>query len=201
MVRSFSDRPVPAEVLERLVKDALRAPTAGNTGGTALVLLRGPDETSRYWNAATTDSWRATSRRWPGLCRAPAIAVALASPSAYVARYAEQDKARAAADVGLGKSEAAWQVPYWFGDAAFSVMTLLLGATSEGLGACFLGSFRSESTVLAGLGVPAEWRLFGAVVLGYPAGDDPPSSSLERPRPDVFARLHYGRWSGTRQPS
>ena len=199
-MRSFSDRPVPAQVLERLLHAALRAPTAGNSRGTAWVLLQGTEETSRYWSAATTDAWRATSARWSGLSRAPAVAVSVASPAAYVARYGEPDKVRAAADLGLGASDAAWSVPYWFGDAAFGVMTLLLGATAEGLGGCFLGNFRREHEVLIALDVPAGWRLFGAVALGYPAGDDRRSSSLDRPGPDSGARLHLGRWAGPHGP-
>ncbi len=199
MVRSFSERPVPAEILDRLLDDALRAPTAGNARGVAWVVLRGPEETARYWSGATTEPWRASARRWAGLSRAPVIALALASPSAYVMRYREPDKARAAADVELGNAEAAWPVPYWYGDAAFGVMTLLLGATSEGLGACFLGNFRQERTVLSALGVPEGWRLFGTVLLGYPDGGDPRSASLDRPRSGTGAglrtRLHYGSWS------
>lgn len=196
MVRSFSGRSVPGGVLDRLLRDALRAPTAGNTGGTAWVALVGPDETRCYWEAATTEDWRARSRRWPGLSRAPVVVVSLASPAAYVARYAEPDKLRSASDVGLGDSAATWPVPYWFGDAAFGVMTLLLGATSEGLGACFLGNFRSEAAVRTTLAVPDGWRLFGAVALGYPEGGDPRSASLDRARPAVEERIHYGRWSG-----
>ncbi len=198
MVRSFSSQPVRPDVLDRLLADALRAPTAGNTRGVAWVVLRGPGETSRYWNAATTEAWRASARRWPGIARAPVIALAVANPSAYLARYAEPDKARAASDLGLAGAEDAWPVPYWLGDAAFSVMTLLLGATSEGLGACFLGNFRSETAVLASLGVPEGWRLFGAVALGHPAGDDPRSASLDRRPPGVGVRLHYGRWGAER---
>ncbi len=197
MVRSFSERTVSPKLLGRLLGDALHAPTAGNTDGTAWVVLTGPDETRRYWEAATTASWRSRARRWPGLCRAPVVAVALASPAAYVARYAEPDKVQGASDLGLGSSERAWPVPYWFGDAAFSVMSLLLGAASEGLGACFLGNFRSEHAVLDVLDVPPGWRLFGTVLLGYPAGDDVRSPSLDRPRHDD-ARLHFGRWG--RQP-
>jgi nitroreductase len=194
MVRSFSERPVPAELLTRLLDDALRAPTAGNTGGTAWVVLTGPGQTRRYWEAATSEQWRVRARRWPGLSRAPVVAVALASPAAYVARYAEPDKVQGAADLGLGSAARAWRVPYWFGDAAFGVMALLLGATAEGLGACFLGNFRREDEVLAALHVPAGWRLFGAVVLGYPAGADPRSASLDRH--PFGARIHYGRWTG-----
>lgn len=192
MLRSFSDRAVPAELVGRLFRDALRAPTAGNTGGTAWVVLSGPDQTSRYWDAATTEVWRTRSRRWPGLSRAPVVALSLACPAAYVARYAEPDKAQEAGDIGLGRAEANWPVPYWFGDAAFGVMTLLLGATAEGLGACFLGNFRSEKAVLAALDVPAEWRFFGAVLLGYADGDDPRSTSLDRER--LPGRLHFGGW-------
>ncbi len=199
MVRSFSDRPVPSGTVDRLLGDALRAPTAGNTGGTAWVVLEGPDETRRYWSTATTSDWRARSRRWPGLSRAPVVTLSLASPATYVARYAEPDKARSSSDIGLGTSEANWPVPFWFADAAFAVMTLLLGATSEGLGACFLGNFRSEDAILGILGVPAGWRLFGAVALGYPEGDDPRSASLDRRPATTVRRLHYGRWDASRE--
>jgi nitroreductase len=192
---------MPAGTLERLLGDALRAPTAGNARGTAWVVLVGPEQTWRYWGPATTDGWRARSRRWPGLSRAPVVAVAVASPGTYVARYAEPDKAPVGAgDIGLGAAEGNWPVPYWFGDAAFGVMSLLLGATSEGLGACFLGNFRSEGEILASLHVPHGWRLFGAVALGYPEGDDPRSSSIGRPSPHDGARLHFGRWAQLDDP-
>ena len=49
------------------------------------------------------------------------------TPTPTLARYREPDKARAD-----GRSEVEWVVPYWFVDAAFSVMTLLLGATERG---------------------------------------------------------------------
>ena len=73
-------------------------------------------------------------------------------------------------------------------------MTLLLGAVDRGLGACFLGCFRGEAALLDALGVPAGWRLFGAVLLGRPDGSDHRSASLDRPRGPAAARLHRGRW-------
>jgi nitroreductase len=194
MVRSFSPRPVPRDILDQLLADALRAPSAGNTRGTALVVLEGSDETWRYWSAATTEQWRTSSRRWPGLSRAPVVVLSLASSAAYVERYAEPDKRRSSEDLGLGRSDRSWPVPYWFADAAFGVMTLLLSATSLGLGACFLGNFRREDEVLRAVDAPSEWRLFGSVVLGYPDGGDHTSGSLRRRLPDEQMRLHYGRW-------
>ncbi len=190
MVRSFSAEPVDPALVDRLLDAALRSPTAGNTGGTAWVVLEGPEQTAVYWDAATDEGWRNVARRWEGLRRAPVVLLAYTSPAAYVARYAEADKAAA----GLGTREAAWPVPYWYGDAAFGVMTLLLGAVDAGLGACMLGVFRGEAELAGSLGVPVGWRQFGAVVLGHPDGLDHRSPSLDRPRPTRAARVHRGAW-------
>jgi nitroreductase len=190
MVRSFATDPVPAGVIDTMLAAALRAPSAGNTGGTAWVVLSGPAETSQYWSAATDPAWRATSPRSSGLRRAPVILLAYASSAAYVARYAEPDKA----DPDLGATKMAWAVPYWTGDAAFGVMTVLLAAVDAGLGACVLGNFRGEETLADALGVPAAWRLFCAVPVGYPDGNDHRSPSLSRPGPTPGERIHRGRW-------
>lgn len=194
MVRSFSDEPVPDQVVDELLALSLRAPSAGNTRGTAWVVLEGADQVATYWAHTTTEEWRARSRRWPGLRRAPVIALSLTSPAAYLARYAEADKAGSGLGGGGGGGESAWAVPYWFGDAAFSVMTLLLSVAPTGLGACFLGNFRGEQPLLAALGVPGGWRLFGAVLLGRPDGADHRSPSLDRPAPGIAERVHRGRW-------
>jgi nitroreductase len=193
MVRGFAATLLDPAVVEGLLADALRAPTAGHTGGTSWLALEGAEQTGAYWEHATTAQWRASSGRWPGLSRAPVVALSLTSPRAYVERYGEGDKSSS----GLGPpatgggGESAWPVPYWFGDAAFATMTLLLGAVDRGLGACFLGCFRGEAALLGALGVPEDWRLFGAVLLGHPDGSDHPSASLDR----VHApRVHRGRW-------
>src|SRR5580658_8366910 len=189
MVRSFSDRSVDPALLDELVADALRAPSAGNARGTAWLLLEGSERTAVYWAHTTTEEWRQRSRRWQGLSRAPVAALSLASPAEYVARYGEDDKAASGLGPGPAQGEAAWPVPYWFGDAAFATMALLLRATEAGLGACFLGSFRGEEALLGALGVPPDWRLFGTVLLGYPDGADHRSPSLSRPGPSAATRV------------
>lgn len=195
MVRSFADRPVDADVVDELIVATLRAPTAGNSGGTAWLVLRG-SETGTYWAHTTTEAWRGRSRRWPGLSRAAVVALSLASPALYVARYGEPDKraSRLGPPESGGGGAPAWPVPYWFTDAAFATMVLLLRATEAGLASCFLGNFRGEDDLLSALGVPDGWRLFGAVLLGHPDGDDHPSPSLARPRPSATERIHHGRW-------
>jgi nitroreductase len=190
MVRSFSAEPVEPHVLERILSDALRAPTAGNTRGTAWVVLEGPEQTSLYFDATTDEEWRRRSHRWEGLRRVPVVLLAYSCPELYVARYAEPDKLAS----GLDRDAAAWPVPYWTGDAAFGVMAVLLGAVDAGLGACILGTFRGEATLAERLGVPDGWQLFAAVALGRPDGNDHPSPSLGRNGPGDADRVHRGGW-------
>jgi nitroreductase len=191
MCRSFSPEPVDRAVLERILGAALRSPTAGNTAGTAWVVLNGSDQTSAYWEATTDVRWREANPQWAsGLMRAPVVLLSYVSPGAYLARYSEPDKAPSA----LGSSEQAWPVPYWYGDAAFSVMAVLLCAVDAGLGACVLGNFRGEAELATSLGVPDGWRLFGAVALGMPAGDTHRSRSLDRRVPAAADRIHSGHW-------
>ncbi len=191
MCRSFSEAGVDRAVLERVWEGALTSPTAGNTRGTAWVVLEGPEQTSGYWDATTDRAWREKHPKWAaGLRRAPVVALAYASPGAYVARYAEPDKA----DPVLGAGAEGWPVPYWFGDAAFGVMAVLLGAVDAGLGACVLGAFRGERALARKLGVPDGWRLFCAVALGHPDGDDHRSRSRGRSTGANEDRLHRGRW-------
>ena len=85
MVRSFREDPVDPQIVERIVRDALRSPTAGNTQGTAWVTLLGPAETAAYWSVTTDAAWRArNARRYEGMRRADAVLLAYSSPAAYV---------------------------------------------------------------------------------------------------------------------
>jgi nitroreductase len=188
MTRNFTGRPPGPGVVDALVAGALRAPSAGNTQGTEFVVLEGADHTGRYWRATTDEAWRSTSRRWEGLSRAPVVILPFSDPEAYRERYRLPDKRR------RDKEEVEWVVPYWFVDAAFATMHLLLGATDQGLGAAFLGNFRGEDELRQALGVPPRFRWLGAVLLGEPALPDPPSSSAARPRRTVADSVHRGGW-------
>ena len=198
MVRSFSPEAVDRAVLDQILHAAMRSPSAGNTAGTAWVVLEGPAQTAAYFDATTDAAWRDRNpERAQGLSRAPVVLLAYVSPQAYLDRYSEPDKAAS----GLGADVAAWPVPYWVGDAAFGVMTVLLAAVDAGLGACVLGAFRGEDELAALLGVPAGWHLFSAIALGRPAGNDHRSASLERRRPAPAERVHRGRWTTSRHSS
>jgi nitroreductase len=188
MTRNFSGRALDPGIVDDLLEAALRAPSAGNTQGREFVVLEG-DETARYWDSTTDSEWRARSPRFAGLAKAPVVVLAFADPDAYVERYREPDKA----DGGAGA--AGWGVPFWFVDAGFSVMTILLGAADLGVGAAFLGNFRGEAALAAELSVPGRLRWLGAVLLGEAADPDPPTKSSLRPRRTLEECVRRGGWN------
>ena len=53
MVRNFDDRPVPADVLERVLVNATHAPSAGFAQGWAFVVLEGREQTDTFWRPTT----------------------------------------------------------------------------------------------------------------------------------------------------
>ncbi len=189
MVRSFTNEPLDEGRLLAILDLGRRAPSAGHTDGRSLLLLRG-EETAAYWDASLPAGPRRDTFAWPGLVAAPALVVVLTSPSAYVDRYAEADKA----GTGLGRRAEDWAVPYWFVDGGMAVEAILLGAVAAGLGASFFGLFDQEAAVLTALGVPDPWRAVGTIALGHPAAEDRPGRSAVRDRPTLDHVVHRGRW-------
>lgn len=189
MTRTFSDEPVAPELLDRLVDLAARAPSAGKTQGWHLVVLEGAD-TDRFWRH-TLEPQRRDGFAFPGLLRAPVIALPFADPMAYAERYAQPDKAH----TGLGAGPDAWPTPYWTIDASMAVMTLLLAAEDAGLGALLFAVFHGEAAVRAELGVPDHLQLLGAIALGHPAvTESRRGASAARARRTPGEIIHRGGW-------
>lgn len=189
MCRSFRSDPVDPTLIDTLVDLAVRSPSAGKTQGWHLVVLEGR-ETERFWQHAFPPQ-RREGFRWPGLFDAPVLALPLADPAAYVARYGEPDKSA----TGLGGGADAWPTPYWTVDASMAVMTLLHAAEDHGLGALLFAVFNGAEAVRDELGIPADLQLLGAVALGWPDDTAPASgASARRPRRTPAEVIHRGRW-------
>ena len=190
MVRSLRSDPLESPVVERLLAAANRAPSAGFAQGVDLVVLEGPDETERYWQA-TLPLERRAGFPWPDLLLAPVLVVLCADPGAYVGRYAAPDKRH----TGLGAGVDAWAVPFWFVDAGMAAENLLLAVVDEGLGACFFGVFDHEPALKAALGIPAAVRTVGTLAIGRPVAErERLSGSAARGRRGVGEVVHRGHW-------
>ena len=187
MVRNYTDEPLDPRVVERMLANALHAPSAGFSQGWAFLVLDTADGIARFWSAATPggegdDDWS------QGMRRAPVIVVPLSCKRAYLERYAAPDKGWTDLD------ESHWPVPYWDIDTGMASLLMLLTVVDERLGACFFGippetisGFRAE------FGVPADYTPIGAITVGHRAPDRR-SPSLRRGRRSVDEVVHRGRW-------
>ncbi len=184
MVRTFLDRPLPRDAVERILANARRAPSAGHSQGWAFLALEGAEETGRYWDAVGPDR---ADFAWPGLFDAPLLVVCIADKEIYVARYAESDKG------WVDRDERRWNVPYWLVDTAMAAMLILLTAVDAGLGALFFG-VADHAKLRAAFGIPERLFPIGTIAIGYPAEHDRPSPSLKRGRRPVVDVIHRGRW-------
>jgi nitroreductase len=187
MVRSFEPTPLPPQAVERIIGNALRAPSAGFSQGWAFMVLEGAEQTQAYWD--TVGPHDPGAFRWPDLYNAPLLVVCLSDKAAYLDRYAESDKG------WTDRSEAHWPAPYWDIDTGMAAMLMLLTAVDLGLGALFFGVPREKIGQLrTAFGIPEDLHPIGTVAVGYPKPGDRPSPSLRRghrPTSDVVRR---GRW-------
>jgi nitroreductase len=190
MVRNYDpDRPVPPELVDRLLEYAIRAPSAGFSQGWAFLVLSGAEDRDRFW-AATVPAGGPPDNWLTGMRRAPLIVVPHSNREVYLDRYAAVDKG------WTDRDESRWPVPYWHIDAGFASLLMLLGAVDAGLGACFFGIPPAAlATYRGAFGVPEEYVPIGAITVGYPAPDRR-SPSLRRGRRGVDEVVHRGRWRG-----
>jgi nitroreductase len=186
MTRRFSSRQIPLDVVVGWCDDARRAPSAGFSQGSHLVVLH-REALESFWQVSGAHEW--FERAAPGVLAAPVVVLAIAEPGAYVDRYNEPDKRR-----GLERADA-WPIPHWLTDTAMVVENLLLLVEEAGRGALLFGVFRNHTEVLAAIGAPAGVEIVAAVAIGDRAIDDVPTgSSLRRPRRPLDEVVHLGRW-------
>ena len=92
MVRSYKSEPVPREVLERILDNARRAPSAGFTQGQSFVVITDPATRRAIAELAHEHEYVADGFD-PWISSAPVHVIICTSEAAYRARYAEPDKA------------------------------------------------------------------------------------------------------------
>ncbi|MGI8587939.1 MAG: nitroreductase family protein [Chloroflexia bacterium] len=185
MVRHFTDEPVPAEVVDKMLELARHAPSAGFTQGQAFIVVTRPDLRKAVADLCGEEFY-VESGYGPWISQAPVLIVPCTSEDAYHRRYQEPDKK------GPGDQEIEWPVPYWHMDVGCAVMVLLLATVNEGLAAGFAGAFDLDG-VRGLLGIPKEWTPVGVIPIGHGAPDKR-SPSLKRGRTSDTVYLHHESW-------
>ena len=170
-VRRFADRPVPTQLVEEAVGEALTAPAPHHTRPVRFVWLRTAAVRRRLLDGMA-DKWRADlagdgksadaiARRVARgriLYDAPEVVVPMMVPDG---AHHYPDAARTAAEhtmftVAVGAA----------------VQALLVALAVRGLGSCWIGStIFAADLVRSELELPPDWEPLGAIAIGYPVAD------------------------------
>jgi nitroreductase len=185
MVRNFSDKPVPPEIIERIVRLTRHAPSAGFTQGQSFIVVTRPDLKKAIAEICGEEEYVKDGFD-AFISKAPVLLIPCANEMAYHRRYQESDK------VNEDGTEIVWPVPYWFMDIGCAVMIALLAAVDEGLVAAFAGSHDLD-VLRSILNIPAEIAPVGVIGIGYRA-QDVPSPSLKRGRKSEQEYVHCEMW-------
>jgi nitroreductase len=192
MVRNYAERPVDPAVVDRALRNATHAPSAGFSQGWAFLVLDTPADVRRWWEVTTDPADLDAPDDWlAGMMRAPVVIVPCSSKAAYLRRYAEKDKG------WTDLSEAHWPMPFWHMDAAMASLLILQTAVDAGLGGCFFGiPVDKEVAVRTEFGIEPDFDPVGVITLGHRTRDTgnagSPARRARRPLDDV---VHRGHWS------
>jgi coenzyme F420-0:L-glutamate ligase/coenzyme F420-1:gamma-L-glutamate ligase len=168
-VRQFSDEPVPPNLVEAAVAEALTAPAPHHTRPVRFVWLQTPSSRTRLldrmkdkWrldlagDGRPADSIERRVARGQILYDAPEVVIPMLVPDG---AHSYSDAARTDAEhtmftVAVGAA----------------VQAMLVALAVRGLGSCWIGStIFAADLVRAELELPADWEPLGAIAIGYPA--------------------------------
>ena len=158
-VRAYQGREVPSEALQRILEAFALAPTAANRQALGLIVIRTQGREDELRRIYKAD-WFAS--------QPPVVLCACVVPSKCWTRR----DGKVYADV----------------DASIAMDHVILAATAEGLGTCWVGAFDPVAAreVLA---LPPDVEPIAFTPLGYAADSPPP-----RLRKKVEHLVHYDRW-------
>lgn len=196
-VRCFADRPIPDDVLRRVLAAGLSMPHGGNTYAWRGLVLREPAKTHSRW-AEMFDAMM----RQAFLAEAPALVIWTMQPRLWVEDYRanleklveleliEPDRAGTLLDRMSTVPDVDGVLPVLIGDAMMAVGAVMLAAVESGLGtALSTGDLRS---LAAALELPRGVRIApaGVLALGYPRDD----GTLRAPKPEPADLFYDGIW-------
>jgi nitroreductase len=154
-VRSYTDAPVEKEKLDRVLNAAVTAPTAKNLQAFRVFVI--PTK------GRAEDFKKFYAGAW------------MSEPPYVLLVCTEKDRQWVRRD---GK-------PYGDVDSAIIMDHIIMAATAEGLGTCWIGAFNAEAAIEV-LGLPANLEPIVFTPLGYEAGEGQP-----RPKLGVLELVKY----------
>lgn len=203
--------------MDRMLANAVRAPSAGFTQGWEFLVLDTPADVALFWD---TTSPQASSEVEEARSLGNRAEVEEARTLGDRAEVEEArsvvtkpnrwlDGMRTAPVVIVPMSDKSayldryqeedkhtpdWPVPYWHMDTAMAALLILQTALDEGLGACFFGVPGARTDAFrAAFAIPTNLKPIGAITIGHRVEDTGSVGSPARRerRADVVHRGHY----------
>ena len=142
MIRSYKQIPVEEEKIRKILRNAIRAPSAGHLQPWEFIVVKDEEVKRQLGDAASGQDWIST---------APVIIITCANIERASSKYG-------------GRGEQFYSII----DASFACLLILLTVVEEGLGACFVASF-NDNDVSKILKLPKHVRPIAIIPVGYPA--------------------------------
>lgn len=164
-VRTYSDRPIPDDVLDRMRQALRSAPSACNLQPWQFIFVSDADLRQKLARAANDQLF---------IAEAPLTIVACGFPDD---AYKHMGGDGNSTDI----------------DVAIALDHLMLAAVAEGLGTCWIGAF-SEKKVKQLLEVPKHVKVVAMTPLGYPASaglNHPLEEARRKPAAQIFSSDRY----------
>lgn len=139
-IRKYKEKPIPEDVLLRVLEAARLAPSGKNLQPWKFIIVRDKALKEKLARASSGQFF---------IAKAPVIIVGCGFPDNCYAR--------------MGRYMKSWPV-----DVTIALEHLILQAWEEGLGTCWIGSFE-ENEVKSILNIPENVRVLALTPLGYPA--------------------------------
>ncbi|UCE39589.1 MAG: nitroreductase family protein [Thermoplasmata archaeon] len=145
-IRRYKPTPIAEDVLRKILGAARLAPSANNAQPWKFIVVRDEDMKLKLTGACNNKKWMA---------EAPVIVVACGFPDE--------------ADSYMGGYMNSFSV-----DVAIALDHMILSATNEGLGTCWIGRFKEEK-VKDLLKIPSDVKVLALIPLGY-SNEEPESA-------------------------
>jgi nitroreductase len=158
-VRAYSNQAVPDDKINRILEAGRLAPTASNRQNVKLIVVK---------DAATRKALMEAANNQPHVGQAPLIIAAVATNPAAVMSC---------------------DVPMYAVDLGIVIEHMVLAATDEGLGTCWIGAF-SQDKARKALGVPDKYKVVTILPVGYASGE-----SIPRAKKPLAEIVSYEKFS------
>ncbi|MEE9323624.1 MAG: nitroreductase family protein [Candidatus Aenigmarchaeota archaeon] len=162
-IRSYQNRPVEDEKIEKIIEAAHWAPSAGNLQSVEYIIVKDKETKERLAEAALGQDH----------VREAPVNIVICCNFRKIAHYGRRGEEL-----------------YSLQESGACVQNLMLTAHSLGLGTCWVGAF-SEEKAREIIGTKENVRPVGIITLGYP--DESPGSSRRGPKDSVFLEKYRNK--------